>query len=100
MATGRTEWRIDNEGISIKWTQRFAFSKRQDIYIAWKDLERIDERTDGLYKWLPAGQNGVLTMKAFPLNGHSVLPLANGRIFTSPGRILKESMNGPTVFIN
>jgi hypothetical protein len=49
IAAGKTEWQIDNQGISIHWVKHFAFSSNQDIQIKWIDIDTYKKRFDPMY---------------------------------------------------
>jgi hypothetical protein len=47
--TGWTEWKVDNDRITITWTKRFAFSELEDFLFEWQDIERIWKGMDTNY---------------------------------------------------
>lgn len=47
--TGWTEWRVEDDRITISWTKRFAFSKLEDYIFQWKDIDKIWQGMDTNY---------------------------------------------------
>ncbi|QEC69600.1 hypothetical protein FRZ67_20685 [Panacibacter ginsenosidivorans] len=47
--TGRTEWTISKDQISIVWTKKFALSNVKDINLKWNDIEKISKGFDPHY---------------------------------------------------
>ena len=47
--TGWTEWKIEDDTITISWTKRFAFSKLEDYIFQWKDIDKIWKGMDTNY---------------------------------------------------
>lgn len=49
VATGRTEWVVDDSGVSIIWTKKFMLSKVKDINLKWKEIEKFKKGFDPNY---------------------------------------------------
>ena len=47
--TGWTEWKIEDDRLTISWTKRFAFSELQDYIFLWKDIDKIWQGMDPNY---------------------------------------------------
>lgn len=47
--TGRTEWTIDEDGITMKWIKPFAFNDSKDLTLAWEEIENIRQGPDPQY---------------------------------------------------
>ncbi len=45
----RTEWKMDNNGISMTWTKQFSFSHKDDITLKWNEIESIKRGFDPNY---------------------------------------------------
>jgi hypothetical protein len=45
--TGRTQWIIDDSGISMIWIKQFAFTNNEGLNIKWSEIDNCDERSDG-----------------------------------------------------
>ena len=49
LATGRTEWYIDDSGVSIIWTKKFMLSKVKNINLKWEEIEKFKKGFDPNY---------------------------------------------------
>lgn len=49
LVTGRTEWTIDKNEISIVWTKKFFLADDKDIRIKWSEIKNISRGTDSMY---------------------------------------------------
>jgi hypothetical protein len=47
--TGRTEWTVDENRITVSWTKKFAFADTGDYVFEWKEIERIWQGLDPNY---------------------------------------------------
>lgn len=47
--TGRVEWRIDEEGIYMRWIKHFAYNKKDDISLKWSEIKKIYQGLDPQY---------------------------------------------------
>lgn len=47
--TGRTEWIIDDNRISIIWTRKFTLSGSSDFSLKWSEIEKISKGLDPQY---------------------------------------------------
>jgi len=49
LVTGRTEWVIDKNGVTITWTRKFAYSNVSDYFFKWNEIEKIWKGFDPNY---------------------------------------------------
>ena len=47
--TGRSEWNVDNNQITIVWTKKFPFSDSKDFNWKWNEIEKISKGIDPQY---------------------------------------------------
>jgi len=47
--TGRTEWTIDETGITINWTKKFAWIPGDNVNLSWTEIEDISKGPDPQY---------------------------------------------------
>jgi hypothetical protein len=47
--TGKTEWIVDDNGFSIKWTKPFFLANNKDIYLTWKEVKKLSIGLDPRY---------------------------------------------------
>jgi hypothetical protein len=45
--TGRTQWTIDETGISMTWVKQFAFTDNEGLSLKWSEIEKCTDRSDG-----------------------------------------------------
>lgn len=63
--TGRTEWTIDANEISIIWTKKFPFSGEIDLTIKWDDVKEISKGPDPQYYCLRIKLVSGMTIKFY-----------------------------------
>ena len=61
---GRTEWTVDNDGISIIWTKR-PLERTKDLTIKWKEIEKIFQGSDTKYYHLKIKLNSGDSLSFF-----------------------------------
>jgi hypothetical protein len=49
VVTGRTEWTVDSNGISITWVKQYSFATKADINLKWEEIESIGRVFDPNY---------------------------------------------------
>ncbi len=41
---GKTEWKVDNEGVTITWIKKIPFANYKDLHLPWTHIKNIQRR--------------------------------------------------------
>jgi hypothetical protein len=41
---GRTEWKVDDNGITITWVKKIPFAHYKDIHLSWVQIKNVQRR--------------------------------------------------------
>ncbi|MBI1780456.1 MAG: hypothetical protein HYR66_03705 [Sphingobacteriales bacterium] len=47
--TGRCEWTINDDGITIVWIKKFAFANTKNLHFKWSEIQKINRGLDPNY---------------------------------------------------
>lgn len=49
LVTAKTRWTINDEGVSMAWTKKFAFTKDEDFFVKWEMIDSVTKGPDRNY---------------------------------------------------